>query len=317
MQGPHDIAAIVGEQYGSQLDSMRAEIFAELGRIGPPTRLPARRTKQSLIAPSVLMPDAEVHLSWMAQIATPFGTFGRDHAGIMLTVSVGSFAVGTTLPKSLRGVEAEEEGWARAALGREWADHAYRVDTFSGLTGGRPVFFPVLVDVDGTPQLAPSDFQWPMAGAGGPVTRRKLVPDRSQRQLIAYLRRHGDEVPVEDIEAPAGEPDIAWAAAFIGHLSVRLAYLAAREEQRGNRLSVERIELAGNELTAVLSYQSRGWPGHRSGLRIDVPGWRQHLLGRTGDGRALTAATHVRARSVWEKPRSSAGAEEIVWTQLP
>jgi hypothetical protein len=188
----------------------------------------------------------------------------------------------------------EQIAWVRVALG-ELADYAYRIATDMRTLRDQPGFFIVLVDRNGTPRLAPSDFAWLLVSGGGRrAYPEKVVPE--DPDLLRYLRRSGDLIDVDRVAHPQASPPAVWAQEFASHLTATIADELGR---LGNSrwFTFEEIRLIGDN-QVIVRYTWHLVEGDKKyGFDIDLAGVRAQGLETFDDPRAITAA-----RSVGVKP---------------
>lgn len=296
-QTPADVAALVLQRHGEELESQRSSVLALLtskllpGDIAPDTPRPSIVRGPSVADASI---EVRVGLSW--DDPAPFGTFARDTGSTLVRVALNAHRDHNHgRPWGKVDISpSEAEGWARAALGHKWSDYAYRLDTWPGRFMVRPVFFAVFVDQLGLPHLAPSDFQWDRAGSGGAVERHKLTPESSNADLVTYLQRHGDVIPATDIAHPAGEQESSWYWSFGSAL---LSELADHARTRTTAVGeVAKVELTGNTLTIGIRGSDHDADTRRTGFRVELDSWRQHIEASHHDSRAERAAREFAAQ---------------------
>lgn len=313
----------VSDRYGPLLAEIRSEAIRKLQSSGYLFQNPLLLHKDFL---STLDDTIRIDVTARLIDPSPFGTFSRTQPSAAFIVGINCFVIESNAPnrkmKSFQGLDDEQEGWARSLLGDTWSDYAYRIDSFSGLTGARPVFFPVFVDFDAIPHLAPSDFRWRAIGAGGPVQRRKLVPNRSNRPLIQYLRSNGDLVDIEEIESPQEEPDSVWGSIFSSALIQRITITARFNESttRPNTpISIESFAYDRDLFVSIIrvtNSQVDKTP-RRVGLRVEIDRWRKRMESHSADRRATTAAHRIPIDPFPAVTDMEADEDGIVWLSFP
>ncbi len=226
------------------------------------------------------------------------GTFDRTADTSLIQVAINARPnapwIGGGPPPPIELPLREQIAWVRVVLGN-LADYAYRIVTDMGMLRVRPAFFIVLVDRDGTARLAPSDFEWRLAGSGGRrAYPEKVVPE--DPDLLRYLRRSGDLIEVDLVAHPQASPPAVWAQEFVSHLCATIADELGR---LGNSpwFTFEEIRLIGDSRVIVRYIWHLVEGDKKYGFDIDLAGVRAQGLETFDDPRAITAA-----RSVGVKP---------------
>lgn len=267
---------------------------------------PNPRLAQTVEVPSVELDEAIVLISASYSDPAYLGTFDRT-AGVSM-IQVGIIArpddpwINGGPPPPVELPLREQIAWLRVVLG-DLADYAYRIVTDVGTLRDRPGSFIVLVDRDGSPQLAPSDFAWRLVGGGRRAYPEKVVP--ADRDLLRHLRRNGDLINVDRVAHPQASPPAVWAQEFVSHLTATIADELGR---LGNspRFTFEEIRLIGDS-RAIVRYTWHPVEGDKKyGFDIDLAGVRAHHLEAFDDPRAITAARGVAVtpfrQPVFKKP---------------
>ncbi|RKM70871.1 hypothetical protein COO55_01540 [Rhodococcus opacus] len=250
---------------------------------------------------------------------THLGTFDRTVDTRLITVAINARSPGVPGTDHPRGRQVniplrEQIGWVRAVLGN-WADYAYRVVTDMGQFRVRPAFFVVLVDVEGAPRLAPSDFDWLAVSSGG----RRAYPEKlfpADQALLEYLRKNGDLVPAELVSHPQAQPPAVWAQKFVSSLTESFAdHLGRMGEDRW--FTIDEIRLTG-ESSVIVQYTWHLVEGDRRfGFDIDLEGLRAHHQERFDDPRAQTAAYRI-GGTPFDQPvfRSPTVVDGVTWVRM-
>ncbi|MDH6288016.1 hypothetical protein [Rhodococcus opacus] len=173
---PTEIANIVTERYAEDVDRLHGWFRRMLTAWNEPGFDFARWTLTTEIphmsGRSVETPHCVVTVHSSCDDPSARGSFpdsvGARQLSVWITSSgmrVRSFDDLAWKPLS----RSESEGWARAVLGPEWSNSAYRVHAQRNERGRWPVLFVVFVDRNGRPLTAPDDFDWGQAGVGSPA----------------------------------------------------------------------------------------------------------------------------------------------------
>ncbi|WP_137724152.1 hypothetical protein [Prescottella subtropica] len=250
-----------------------------------------------LAASSVELDDVTVSVGVSWDDPSYLGTFDRTADTRLVRVAVrarldAAPAPGHSLPPPVELSRREEIAWLRAVLG-DLADYAYRIVTDMNVLRVRPAWFIVLVDRDGSPRLAPSDFEWILAGYGGRhAYREKVVPE--DPNLLEDLRRNGDLVPVEQIPHPQAAPPEVWAQQFVSHLTSTIADQLGRMHE-SQWFTFDEISLHGSN-RVIVRYTWHLVAGDKKyGFDIDPAGLREQRLRLFDDPRASSAAWRIGA----------------------
>lgn len=152
------IAGIVRERYPSELNERHDEIsyIIDTGRQHV-QRIGANQAKGLRLRPAITLSDASVRFEFSYTHASRHGNIALPKRLLIFqAIIIGYNAVNgrtVTLPDN------EAEGWARAVLGPELCNYAYKVEGPSESPRYRRSF-PVLVDRESGPIAAPAEFDW-------------------------------------------------------------------------------------------------------------------------------------------------------------
>lgn len=290
---PSEIAERIRGNTNLDLASIRDYLTAAVG----PSGTPVSGLGPTLVAPSVELDDVTVTVTVWSSDPSYLGTVDRSAGTRMVQVAVN--ARSNTASTTYNGIQRwppvdvpvrEQIAWVRVAL-EAWADHAYRIVTDRGLFRVQPAFFMVLIDRDGSPRLAPSDFKWILVSSGGRrAYPEKLVPE--DRELLAYLRKHGDLVAADLVPHPQAPPPQVWAHEFVSHLTSTVADQLGRMSN-GRWFTFDEVSLHGTN-QVIVRYTWHLLDGDKAyGFDIDLAGVRERRLRRFDDPRARTAATSI------------------------
>ncbi|QDP08288.1 hypothetical protein FNU77_00370 (plasmid) [Prescottella equi] len=272
-----------------------------------------------LVASSVELDDVTVSVGTSWEDPSFLGTFDRTADTQLIRVVIGArldtaIASDHSLPPAVELSRREEIAWLGVVLGGR-ADYAYRIVTDMSVFHVRPGWFIVLVDRDGTPRLAPSDFDWVLASYGGRhAYREKVVPE--DPDLLRDLRRSGDLVPVEQVPHPQAAPPVVWAQQFVSHLTATIADQLGRMGE-SDWFTFDEISLYGTN-RVVVRYTWHLVAGDKAyGFDIDLEGLRERRLRLFDDPRASAAAWRVGvtpfSQPVWRDPQVVDG---VTWIRF-
>lgn len=299
-----ELAELIRANAGDEIGPVHEHLASVVGR---PGALRISRGPE-LVASSVEYDDVTVSVGISWDDPSFLGTFDRTADTRLVRVVVGARLDTTptsdhSLPSAAELSRREEIAWLRAVLGG-LADYAYRIVTDMGVLRVRPGWFIVLVDRDGTPRLAPSDFKWILASAGGRhAYREKVAPE--DPDLLRDLRRNGDLVPVEQVPHPQAASPEVWAQQFVSHLTATIADQLGRMGE-SDWFTFDEISLHGTN-RVVVRYTWHLVAGDKAyGFDIDLAGLREQRLRLFDDPRASAAAWRVGAapfsQPVWRDP---------------
>ena len=299
-----ELAELIRANAGAELRPVREYLASVVGRDD------ALRIGQGprVVASSVEFDDVTVSVGVSWGDPSYLGTFDRTADTRLIRVVIGARldtapASDQSLPPAVELSRQEEIAWLRVVL-EGLADYAYRIVTDMNVLRGRPAWFIVLVGRDGTPRLAPSDFDWGLASCGGRrAFREKVVPE--DPDLLHSLRRNGDLVPVEQVPRPQAAPPVVWAQQFVSHLAATIADRLGRMGE-SDWFTFDEISLHGTN-RVVVRYTWHLVAGDKAyGFDIDLAGLREQRLRLFDDPRASTAARGVGAtpfsQPVWRDP---------------
>ena len=282
-------------------------------------RIESSAASQGAHGPSTELDNVYVSAGITVGDVTHLGSFDRTVDTRLITVSINARSPGIPSTEHPRGTSVaipvrEQIGWVRAVLG-DWADYAYRVVTDMGQFRVRPAFFVVLVDIGGTPRLAPSDFDWLAVSSGG----RRAYPEKlapSDQALLEYLRKNGDLIPAEMVSRPRAQPPAVWAQKFVSTLTESFADHLGRMGQ-DRWFTIDEIRLTG-ESNVIVQYTWHLVEGDRRiGFDIDLEGLRAHCQERFDDPRAQTAAYQI-GGTPFDQPvfRSPTVVDGVTWVRM-
>ncbi|MGW6374816.1 hypothetical protein ACWFRB_01970 [Rhodococcus sp. NPDC055112] len=287
---PSEIAELIRADADVDLTPIHEHLAQVLG----PAREPMPGRPETVQASSIELDDVTVNVSAWCSDPSFLGTFDRGADTSMVQVAINAQPDVKTHdgapPPPVELPLREQIAWVRVVLG-DLADYAYRIVTDTGMLRVRPAFFMVLVGIDGSPRLAPSDFEWRLAGSGGRrAYPEKLIPE--DPDLLKYLRTNGDLVDAELVPRPQAEPPKVWAQQFISHLTATIAdWLGRVGESRW--FTFEEISLHGAD-RVIVRYTWHLIEGDKDyGFDIDLAGVRAHRLQAFDDPRARTAARSI------------------------
>lgn len=254
----------------------------------PGSRL--NRSNSAAKVPSATVDGATVWLSVRDDDPSFLGTFDRTSDTRLITVTLMTML--DTSPGhdggSSRQIDIpydEQIHWVRAVLG-ELTDYAYKVVSDSGRYRVRPAVFVVLVQGDGRPALAPSDFEWLLVVGGRRAYPEKVIP--RDPELLRYLRYNGDLVAASSILHPDAAAPAVWAQQFVSALTSAMADELGR---LGNDrwFTVEEVSLRGVDRVVVRYIWHMVAGDKYYGFDIDLAGVREQRLSALDDPRASTA----------------------------
>ncbi|TXG90043.1 hypothetical protein DW322_07225 [Rhodococcus rhodnii] len=296
---PTELAASIRSDPGIDL----TPIYSRLASILAPGSEPHADQSRSVRVPSVELDDVTVTVSVWCSDPSYLGTFDRTADTKMVRVALLAHPdtpeVEDTLPPPVDLPLREQIAWVRAVLG-DSADYAYRVVTDASMVRVRPSFFVVLVESDGSPRLAPSDFAWLLASSGGGrrAYPEKVVPD--DPELLWYLRRHGDLIRADRVAHPQASPPEVWAQEFVSSLTATIADELGRMGA-SRWFTFEEIRLHGIDRVIVRYTWHLVDGDKRFGFDIDLAGLRAYRLRVHDDPRASTAGRRV-GRTPFSQP---------------
>ncbi|WP_249353105.1 hypothetical protein [Rhodococcus sp. Q] len=274
---------------------------------------------KTIRAPSIELDDVTVTISAWYSDPSYLGTFDRTAGTTLIQIAIDARPndpwINGGPPPPVELPHREQIAWVRVVLGG-LADYAYRIVTDMRTLRDQPGFFIVLVDRNGTPRLAASDFAWLLVSGGGRrAYPEKLVPE--DPDLLRYLRRNGDLINVDRVAHPQASPPAVWAQEFVSHLTATIADELGRG---GNTRSFtfEEIRLVGDNQVIVRYIWHLVEGGKKYGFDIDLAGIRAHGLEVFDDPRAITAARSVGVRP-FRQPvfqKSEVMIDGVTWVKL-
>ncbi|MGW4477170.1 hypothetical protein [Rhodococcus triatomae] len=250
---------------------------------------------KTIRAPSIELDDVTVTISAWYTDPSYLGTLDRTAGTRLIQLAINARPndpwINGGPPPPVELPHREQIAWARVVLGG-LADYAYRILTDMGMLRDRPGFFIVLVDRNGMPRLAPSDFAWRLVSGARRAYPEKLVPE--DPDLLRYLRQNGDLINVDRVAHPQASPPAVWAQEFVSHLTATIADELGR---LGNSpwFTFEEIRLIGDNQVIVRYTWHLAEGDKKYGFDIDLPGVRANSLEAFDDPRAITAARSVGA----------------------
>lgn len=270
--------------------------------------------------PSIELEDVTVRVGATVRDPTFMGTFDRT-AGVrwiqvnLYAVSNAPSGTGATAHRPATDLPYPEQiVWLRTVLG-DLADYAYKVVTDRGLLRPGPAMFTVLVDRHGHGQLAPSDFDWAMAGGSGRrIYPEKVVPE--DPALLKYLRLHGDTVDADSILHPQIVPPPVWAQQFLSEMTATIADHIGRLDE-GRLFTFHKVALHSMDRVIVRYTWHLLDGGREYGYDIDLNGLRAHRLRDLDDPRAFSAGRSIGGipfgQPVFHSPRFVDG---VIWIDI-
>ncbi|MGW4482120.1 hypothetical protein [Rhodococcus triatomae] len=300
---PTELAELIRADTSIDLTAIHEQLAPIIDRTAAST--PDR--VKTIRVPSIELDDVTVTISAWYTDPSYLGTFDRTAGTMLIQIAINARPNDPWIdggpPPPVELPHREQIAWVRVVLGG-LADYAYRIVTDMGMLRDRPAFFLVLVDREGSPRLAPSDFAWRLAGSGGRrAYPEKLVPE--DPDLLRYLRRNGDLIDVDRVAHPQASPPEVWAQEFVSHLCATIADELGR---LGNSRSFtfEEIRLVGDNQVIVRYIWHLVEGDKKYGFDIDLPGIRTRGLEAFDDPRAITAARTVGSKPfrqpVFQKP---------------
>ena len=146
------------------------------------------------------------------------GTFPADRVPTFVRVVVSAYLLAPSAPplrvQSDPTAEVslvEAEGWFRAGVGEEWADHAYLRAADDAIPARAGVYrFGLILDVTGVPLLAPTNFEWSRVDGRPDHGILKLAPSDANTVLRERILREGPFADPSAYLDPRTTPDGRW-----------------------------------------------------------------------------------------------------------
>ncbi|AFR51436.1 hypothetical protein [Gordonia sp. KTR9] len=192
------IERIIEERWGATLAAHRSHIGDRLASndvFDENFKLTLREVR----APTFTNQSLDIRLDWAVYDPSQSATFPTSINPRLIILFLSFHQVDDSDYSAKRWQHTtveEQEAWVYSALGKQWFDYAYRIQTSRSLVRYRPTRFVVFADDAGEPFLAPEDFNWMLASGNDPSVRLKLRPRHPTHELEQALLTVGDVTSV-------------------------------------------------------------------------------------------------------------------------